>query len=189
MANQIEQMDPVRFFTRFPEAARLLAYLPEGPEVGALRTFELHRRHAHAVTGVVDAAFARLGPRLRRREFPPTCLLHLVAERGPEAAPDICEAAPAAETFPNAAEYAPAGPAYFMRRVARGWWIRFNGQQAQWYPNDIGIEYLAVLFSHPGVVYTAAQLACIIRARRSCIPSDHRSAAEALAADTMGADR
>ncbi|MBX9625635.1 MAG: 7-cyano-7-deazaguanine synthase [Gemmataceae bacterium] len=155
-ANQVERMSPVDFFVRFGEAARALrqAGLPE--DAAGSRMYDLYRRHAAAVNGVVDRAVeaAGRGGAIRRRELPPTCLIRLVSDGGPDAEPP--------------AEPAGGQPAdNLFQRVGQAWRVRFAGGREHVLLPSRGAAYLHLLLSRPDAGVPAAELAFEVTRNRA----------------------
>ncbi len=156
-ANEIEKMDALQFFGRFGEASRVLRHIPGNPEATAMQVFDLHRRHAKQVTGVIDQAIAKNAPAIRKREFPASCMLRLVYDSGPSVGGVTAEVATAPQSGFEVANY--------MYRRGRCWAIRFDGQEERVYTPDIGFDYLQVLLLHPGTRFSASKLDCDVRRR------------------------
>lgn len=155
LANQVERMSMLQFFERFGEASRVFRHAGNNAEATAHLVYDLYRRHASDVTGVVDRAGADHVAQLRLRQLPAGCLLGMVY--GPVGA----TAGGGARTPP-----APPPPARnAIGRRGRCWFLRFDGQEGKPYPDDIGFHYLEVLLTHSGVPYSAAQLDCDVRRR------------------------
>ena len=76
------------FLAMFGEAARSFRSAGESPTATAERVFQLYKRHAAEVAGVLDAAAGQYARQLRHGELPEGCTLRLVfgnapTERGP----------------------------------------------------------------------------------------------------------
>ncbi len=153
LADRIARMGVGEFFQQFGEAVRALRPLNPSPAAAAHQVYDLYRRHAGQVNGALTAAIADHADRLRRRDLPPTCLLRLVVEAGPEAGLE-----PAEVSMPPAPP-PPDGPAenYFLRRN-RVWAVRFGRGKENVYPIERGFDLLRVLLAHPGRTFTASAL-------------------------------
>jgi len=186
-ANEIESMDALQFFSRYGEASRVIRHLGGNPNLAAMQVFDLHRRHAKQVTGVVDQAIAKNRSAIRKRELPGSCLLRLVYDSGPSGHENPLIASDAAP--------APVRPVNYFCRKGKCWAIRFDGQDERVYTPDIGFHYLQVLFDSPGRPLSASQLDCAIRRAtkelrmRVAKPSDLQDVASIPVSDGMEADQ
>lgn len=160
-ANDIEKMDALQFFSRFGEASRVLRHLGGNPDAAAMQIFDLHRRHAKQVTGVIDRAFAAHGPAIRKRELPPRCLLRLVYDSGSFSLDDGKVNAATSKSPPTAC----ASSNYFCRK-GKCWAIRFDGQEERIYTPDSGFDYLRILLEHSAISFSASQLDCTVRRQK-----------------------
>jgi hypothetical protein len=152
-ANEIERMDALGFFTRFGEASRVLRHIGGNAEAAAMQIFDLHRRHAKQVTGVIDQALAKHGPAIRKRELPATCLLRLVSDSAPAAA---------APPKTNAVQL---GRNVF-RKKGQVWIVRYgDGEDFILLPSK-GAAYLHLLLSRPGAELSAIDAACTVAKNR-----------------------
>jgi 7-cyano-7-deazaguanine synthase in queuosine biosynthesis len=156
-ANEIEKMDALQFFSRFGEASRVLKHIGGNAEATAMQIFDLHRRHAKQVTGVIDQAIAKHGSEIRKRELPATCMLRLVYDSGPLVGAEAVDVTTAAQ--PGRA------PANYIYLKGKCWVIRFDGQEEKVYTPDIGFDYLQVLLESSGTQFSASELDCTIRRR------------------------
>lgn len=164
-ANQVERMTPVEFFSRFGEAARAVRHLAgvagSAAEAGRL-VFDMYRRHARQVTGVIDQALGRHAAMLRRRELSPDCLLRLVADGGSPAEangaalipPDM----PRPDRPPPAVETTAPAAENVFRRNGRLWTVRYAGGTPFLLTRSKGARYLHQLLSRPGVGIGVAEL-------------------------------
>ena len=174
LANRVEAMGGSDFVPRFGEVARALRHLGPSPEAAAVEAFDLYRRHARQVTGVVEAAIAAHRRNIRRRALPPNCLLRLVLGSETDG-----------PTEPPAPPAPPPAKNYFERR-GRAWVIGFNGGEGMIYFPERGFDYLQILFECPGE-YTAARLASTARRLTGGV-SPGAAGAEGLSTGGMGAD-
>jgi hypothetical protein len=159
-ANEIEKMDAHQFFSRFGEASRVLRHIPGNAEATAIQIFDLHRRHAKQVTGVIDKAFADHAAAIRKRELPANCMLRLVYDSGVAAGSDAVDKA-----IPPEPAVAACSPKNYICRKQKYWAIRFDGQEEKVYTPDIGFGYLQILLEHPGTQFSASKLDCDVRRR------------------------
>jgi hypothetical protein len=157
-ANEIEKMDVLQFFSRFGEASRVLRHIFGNADATAMQVFDLHRRHAKQVTGVIDQAFAKHGAAIRKRELPASCLLRLVYDSGSSGAADGAQAALTTRTSQPA-----CASTNCIRRKGKCFAIRFDGQEERVYTPDIGFDYLQILLEHPGTLFSASKLDCDVR--------------------------
>jgi hypothetical protein len=172
-ANDIEKMDALQFFSRFGEASRVLRHLPGNADATAMQVFDLHRRHAKQVTGVIDQAFAKHGAAIRKRELPASCLLRLVYASGPALAP-----------VPSKNREPPLGDNVF-RKKGQVWIVRFAGGEDFILLPSKGAAYLHLLLSQPGMQRSAIDLACAVAknpAQYALSNAGEKSDREALAA-------
>jgi len=158
-ANEIEQMQPKDFFARYGEACRVIRHLDGSPDATALKVFELYKRHAKQVTGVIDDALARHRSDIRRRTLPPRCLLRLVHDSS------VQRAVPTAD--PNALQKLIAAPTAGMpdnvfRREGEAWRIRFGGGKPFILLPRKGAAYLHTLLSQPGRPVPVTELAFLV---------------------------
>lgn len=149
-ANEIEKMNALQFFSRFGEASRVLKHLGGSADATAMQVFDLHRRHAKQVTGVIDQAFAKYGADIRKRALPPSCLLRLVYDSGPAITP-----------APPKSREPPLGDHVF-RKKGQVWIVRFAGGEDFILLPSKGAAYLHLLLSRPGTQRSAIDLACAV---------------------------
>lgn len=174
-ANEIEKMDALQFFSRFGEASRVLRHIPgnTNSDATAMQIFNLHRRHAKQVTGVIDQAFAKYGADIRKRTLPPSCTLRLVYDSGPSITP-----------APSKGREPPLGDNVF-RKKGQVWIVRFGGGEDFILLPSKGAAYLHPLLSQPRVPLSAIDMACGVaknRAQYALGNAGEKSDREALAA-------
>jgi 7-cyano-7-deazaguanine synthase in queuosine biosynthesis len=118
-ANQVGRIhDVVRFLVEFPEAARVLSYLPGSPDSVAARIFDMYKRHSLEVNRVVDLMLARHGTAIRQRTLPVDSLMRVVYESHlPVTASAVAQTS---EELPESV----------FRRTGDHWQIRFGGRKA-----------------------------------------------------------
>ncbi|MBA4062990.1 MAG: hypothetical protein C0501_04645 [Isosphaera sp.] len=165
LAARVERMGPAEFFAHFGEVARALPHLGLPAAAGAARVFELYRKHARQVNGVIDDAIAAHCRSIRTRTLSPNCLLRLVYDDG------------AGDVPARAEPVRPAGN-YFLRRC-RVWVGRYLGGEEAVYLPERGLEYLHILFASPGRTFTASELAARVACRPTPTAARGVSAAEA----------
>ena len=153
-ANEIEKMDALQFFSRFGKASRVLRHIGGNPDAAAMQVFDLHRRHAKQVTGVIDQAFAKYGADIRKRALPPSCLLRLVYDSGPTI-----------RTVPSKDRELPLEDNVF-RKKGQVWVVRFAGREDFILLPSKGAAYLHLLLSQPRVQLSAINMACLVAKNR-----------------------
>ena len=153
-ANQVASMTPLEYFARLGEISRVLRHIPGSPDATALRIYELHKRHAEQVTGVVDAAIATHAKQIRERILPPSCLLRLVCDSA--AAGDGCSEV--AKVVGDQAE----APDFAFRRNGQAWSVRFAGGREFVLLPSKGAAYLQVLLSNRGTAFSVERLATLV---------------------------
>jgi len=176
LVDRVERMGEAEFLATFGEVARVLPHVGLPATAAAARVFDLYKRHARQVTGVIEDAIAAHARAVRSRALPRNCLLRLVYD-DPE---------------PGEATAEPPSPlGNSMRRRGRCWAIRFGGNDEYYYTPDIGFEYLRLLLGRPGNPFTAAELCAAVRrgsmASRLALPKgESPSKDEAAAAPASG---
>jgi hypothetical protein len=172
-ANEIERMDALQFFSRYGEASRVLRHLSENSDATAMQVFDLHRRHAKQVTGVIDQAFAKYGGDIRKRVLPPSCVLRLVYDSGPGLTP-----VPSKNRVPSLGDNV-------FRKKGQVWILRFAGGEESILLPSKGAAYLHLLLSQPRIQRSAIDLACAVAknpAQYALGDAGEKSDREALAA-------
>jgi hypothetical protein len=172
-ANEIEKMDALQFFSRFGEASRVVRRIPGNADAVAMQIFDLHRRHAKQVTGVIDQAFAKYAADIRKRTLAPSCLLRLVYDStsSTTAAPPKSDDAALGE--------------YVFRKKGQVWVVRFEGAEERILLPTKGAAYLHLLLSQPGHQLSAIDMACRVAknpTRYALGSAGEKSDREALAA-------
>ncbi len=177
LADRIARMGVGEFYQQFGEAARALPYLNQPLAVAGQQVHDLLRRHAAQVNGAISAAIREHADLLRQRTLPPTCLLRLVVETGPEGEsvapppPDAC-----------------AEGNYFLRRP-RGYAVRFGAGGENVYPVERGFDLLRVLLAHPDRTFTASELEVACRRGASRQPRAVSPAEATATGAGTGGDR
>lgn len=120
--------------------------------LSATRVFELYRKHAKEVTGVVNQAMADAITGRRWRDLPGGCLLRLVFETP--------SGEDAEQTAPS-----PAGN-YFVSR-GKYWGIRFGDGDVWSYPKERGYDYLRLLLDAPTKHFSAVELDRLVRCQQA----------------------
>ncbi|MBC8392626.1 MAG: hypothetical protein H8E17_08695 [Deltaproteobacteria bacterium] len=138
-ANQAHYIgDCIEFLGKFPEAARVLKYLPGDPGQAAERIFAMYKRHAEEVNRVVDTMGQRHFPAIRQRALPADCMLRVVHEsRLPIS---VSTERPAKKSLPE----------NIFRRQGDVWQIRFDGGKEFILLPTKGAEYLCKLLANRG---------------------------------------
>jgi hypothetical protein len=76
-ATSIDAMSEREFLERFGEVSRIVGAIPGDPSQNARAVFSLHKRHAAAVTHVIDGELAKHAKDIREGLLPETSLLML----------------------------------------------------------------------------------------------------------------
>jgi hypothetical protein len=185
--NEIEGMNAVQFFSRFGEASRILRHMGGNADATGMQVFDLHRRHAKQVTGVIEQGIAKHKTEIRKRALPPTCLLRLVYESGQPTAP-VMAIAPAGTTSPSAPVKTLAvnfGGDNVFKKKGQAWVVRFAGSEEFILLPSKGAAYLHQLLSKPRVRHSAIDMAFSVaknRDRYALGDAGEKSDHEALAA-------
>lgn len=148
-ANQVDRITgATRFLARYPEVARALPYLDGDPGTSAQRCYEMYKRHADEINGVVDAMFIRHGAAIRRRTLPADALMRIICESSlPVSVPVV----------PVHQEQIPDN---VFRRCGGGWQVRFKGQKAFTVLPWLGASYIHFLLMSPGEPQRAIDMMC-----------------------------
>lgn len=149
-ANEIERMDAQAFFANFGEAFRVLKHVDGTPDAVAMEIFNLHRRHAKQVTGVIDTALASHAAAIRKRELPPTCLLRLVSDASGSTTSAVARSPIGTDGL---------GDNVFQRK-GQVWQVRFAGGTEFILLPSKGAAYLNILLANPRIPISAVDLAC-----------------------------
>lgn len=157
-ANQVVGMTPLEFFSKFGEISRVLRHIGGSPDAAALRIYELHKRHAEQVTGVVDTAIAAHAKQIRARILPPSCLLRLVCDSA-AAVDGRSEGAKSADENATVSDFA-------FRKNGQAWSVRYAGGQEFILLPSKGAAYLQILLSNRGTAFSVEKLAALV-ARQS----------------------
>ncbi len=84
-ASEIERMNDAAFFARFGEASRALRFMPENANEVGRKIFELYKRHAVEVCGVVEKGIQDNASALRAQTLPAGSLLVLAVSKRDDA--------------------------------------------------------------------------------------------------------
>ena len=166
--NEIERMKPIEFFSRFGEASRILRH-GGNADVLAMQIFDLHRRHAKHVTGVIEQGIAKYKTDIRKRTLPTTCLLRLVYESGQSNAPVMAIASKgqtSAPALPKSPSVNSSADNVFKRK-GQAWIVRFAGGEEFILLPSKGAAYLHLLLSQQGAQLSAIDMACRIAKNRN----------------------
>ena len=79
--SMVEVMTDQAFFAKFGEAARAYRYFSDPAHVAGEKIFDLYKRHAASVCGVLDREIANNASRIRANSLPPSCLLMIAASQ------------------------------------------------------------------------------------------------------------
>jgi hypothetical protein len=80
-ASEIERMNELTFFSHYGEASRAVRFISEGANEAGRKIFELHKRHAREVCGVIEDGIRKNAPALRAQTLPAGSLLVLAVTR------------------------------------------------------------------------------------------------------------
>ena len=158
-ANEIDQMQPKEFFARYGEVSRVLRHLDGSPDATALKVFELYKRHAKQITGVLKNAIARHSSDILRRVLPPRCLLRLAVDSSGQQAVPTTNADAIQDLI---AEPTTGMPDNVFRRDGRAWRVRFAGGRSFTLLPSKGAAYLHLLLSRPGRPLAATEMAVAV---------------------------
>lgn len=148
-ANQVDRLAGAsRFLARYPEVARVLPYLSGDPGASAQRCYELYKRHADEINGVVDTMFTRHGAAIRRRTLPADSLIRIVCESSLPI------------SVPVVPVYQEQIPDNVFRRCGGGWQVRFKGQKAFTVLPWLGASYIHYLLVAPNESRPAIEIVC-----------------------------
>ena len=140
-ARRVAGMDPAGFFAAYGEAARVLPRgLGRAGEV-ASRVYDLYRRHADEVLGVVAGVIRGDADRLARGAGGPSPLVALSIEP------------------PRPAAEVPVGePDYLFRKGGDFWAVRFAGSETKYVNDSEGMRLIATLLGRPHAEVGALEL-------------------------------
>lgn len=152
-ADAIRKMRADQFLGRFGEVAQSLRWLGEPSGIGALKVFDLYKRHAASVSKVVDEGIAANIRRIRERTLPENCLTTMVCGR---VSGNGLAATSAAEPL------APM-PAYMFRHEGHSAWrVRFAGGRTFILLASKGAAYLYLLLQKQGTAIPVTRLAATV---------------------------
>ena len=141
-ASDICEMTPIEFYSRYGEAFRFLKHVDESFDSAAQKVYELHKRHAREVSGVIDRSIAKFAPAIRRRVLPESCLLRL-----------ICDSAtnPSVGTIisPSTSDERIPLKDYVFRKKGGAWIVRYAGGKDFILLPSKGAAYLHILLANP----------------------------------------
>lgn len=182
-ASQVSRMSDRAFFAKFGEASRVLRYIPGSPDDAARRVYDLHRRHATGISGVVDRAIAAHSTGIRERSLPATCLLRLVCDASSTAATSAPPVGPSVPTpTPVRARNS------FLKKGKSAWEVWFDGgSDFLLVRSKAGAAYLHLLLTSQGNPVSAAKLASTV----AMLPQEFQlgNASEASDGEAMDAYR
>lgn len=179
-ASQVSRMSDRAFFAKFGEVSRVLRYVQGSPDDAARRVYELHRRHATGISGVVDRAIAAHSTEIRERSLPATCLLRLVCDAS-GAAPQ--SSAPPVEPGVSTADAVRARNA-FLKKGKSSWQVWFDGGSDIILVRSKGAAYLHLLLTSQGIPVSVAKLASTV----ALLPEEFMLGAASEASDGESMD-
>lgn len=147
-ANEVDRVeDSVEFLSKYPEAARTLAYVNGTCSSGLERSYDLYKRHAAEVNYVIDKMLAKHGRAIRQRSLPGDSMLRVVYEsKLPVSVPVTSHQVDI--------------PDNIFRRRGSAWEVRFQGRQVFTVAQCKGADYLHYLLSSPGKAIDVTDLIC-----------------------------
>ena len=152
MANAVQRMSLATFFSHFGEVGRVLRHLGLPANDAGARVFDLYKRHATQVVGVMKAALTRYAAEVLARELPAYCLVGMMCDRA------IVPPSSAA-TEGDATTVATATDRCVFRKSGPGIWeVQFCGGKVFPLFDSVGALYLHELLANPNKVITAANL-------------------------------
>jgi hypothetical protein len=174
-ANRINGMCAAAFYGHFGETTQVFPFCGSDVNATAANVYELHRRHARDVTGVIERSIADHSPAILARTFAPGSLLDLVCTN---VVPEE-EVEPASKVSIGSSDdrVVSAGPSHsnglgpplpeslsnypnVMYRYRKAWVIRFrHADPIILFPSK-GASFLYQILSRPGVARSAIDLAC-----------------------------
>lgn len=150
-ASEVCEMPATDFFGKFGEAARILRHINGSPDITALKLYELHKRHAKAVTEVVENSIVRFTREIRKRELPDSCLVRLVCDSLTPPLDFFDVPALVANPHRESRDYA-------FRKKGQFWSVRFAGSEEIILSPSKGAAYLHILLSNPRIEFRVVDL-------------------------------
>lgn len=148
-ADRISKLDNVgELITAFPEVVRVIKHLEGKPLAVAEKVFDLQKRHAAEVNGVLESMIARHAKQLREHSLPMDCLLALTFDTGGRSAPPVVEK-PAVERQEKRWEKVEEAKDVF--RLGRGykvWNLVFAGKH-EVLADERAVNLIEYLLKHP----------------------------------------
>ncbi|GAB6094002.1 hypothetical protein JCM14469_02540 [Desulfatiferula olefinivorans] len=179
-ASDVCKMSPIDFFSRYGEAARVLRHIDGSADSAALRLFELHKRHAKAVSDVIDQSIANYASAIRKRELPDSCLLRLVCDSAISTSGVI--GVPTSTPIPQ-----DELKDFVFRKKGQAWIARYAGGEDFILLPCKGAAYLHILLSNPKTVFSVTDL--VLRVAKAPQQFQLGSAGEAADQDAFAAYR
>jgi len=150
-ASDIQKMGAVDFFSQYGEAARILKHIDGSADSTALKLFELHKRHAKAVSDVIDQSIAKNASAIRKRTLPDSCLLKLVCD---STIPLSGDTGIASSTVIPKDELTD----FVFRKEGQAWIVRYAGGRDFILLPCKGAGYLQILLSNPKTDFNVVDL-------------------------------
>ncbi len=155
-ARRITKMSPLDFYSKYGETSRLLKQLEGSPDSNALKIFELHKRHAQAVTNVVEQAIKDHSGDILNHSLPSTSLINLVCAQPRTGSPTEIRQTASEESAPPV-EQVQLGD-YAFKQNGEAWSVRFNGSAPRILLPCKGAAYLSILLANPGEQFPVEKL-------------------------------
>jgi hypothetical protein len=155
VATRVGGMTADQFAARFGEVGRVLGYMTGSPSEALKVVYDLYRRHAGQVNGVVDRVLsdAATSGLFRDGSLPPGCLVRLMSDTQPPVEPTPV----------------PQDPGNVFQLRGQAYRVRFQGGEENILLPSKGAEYLRVLLSRSRSVASAADLAVQVAKREGSV--------------------
>lgn len=150
-ASDICRMSALEFFGRYGEVSRVLKHLDGSADATALKVFELYRRHAKAVSEVIDQSIVTYAGAIRERRLPDSCLLRLVCDSSLPSYGCSDASASRYETHEVLKDCV-------FRKKGQAWIVRYAGGADFILLPSQGAAYLHILLSNPQREFSVADL-------------------------------
>jgi hypothetical protein len=140
-ARLVREADDTEFFTRFPDASRVLRHTGLNTDEATRHILDLHRRHGAEVEGVLSHGFKENAEAFHAGRLPDSCLLVLTVPKKYRSAPEDGDGS--------------QGPTF----VHEGdFWRVWFGNETSRLKDSIGMRYIALLLQSPGHEFHSTEL-------------------------------
>lgn len=148
-ADRISKLRNVgELITAFPEVVRVFKHLDGKPLAVAEKVFELQKRHAAEVNGVLELMIARHAKQLREHSLPMDCLLALTYDSGGRSVPAVVEK-PAAERQEKRWEKEDEPKNVFRLHYGYKIWSLVFAGKYEPLPDERAVNLIEYLLKHP----------------------------------------